>query len=113
MRQIAAELPHVLVHRTDHTSVGGCGERYRLHGYQLTAHDLRRQLKRRQEFSNRCLETDFNALPQLACRQEYGQQRTLTGCEHDLLMSEPCKVYIPIAESRTRLNGRRKLRRQA
>jgi len=27
---------------------------------------LRRQLKRRQEFSNRCLEPDFNALAQLA-----------------------------------------------
>ena len=78
-----------------------------LRGCQFTAHDLRRQLKRRQEFSNRSLETDFNALPQLACRQEYGQQRTFTGREHDLLMSEPCKVYIPIAEPRTRLNGRR------
>jgi hypothetical protein len=48
---------------------------------------------------------DFNVLPQLAWRQQYGQQRTLTGRKHDLLRSEASEVYIPIAESRTRLNG--------
>ena len=83
-----------------------------LNSCQLAFHDFRRQLERIQQLSNRRLKADFNGLPQLARRQEHGQQGTLARCDDNLLMSESRKVYIPITESCTWLNGRRELRWQ-
>jgi hypothetical protein len=79
---------------------------------QLPAHGSRfsSAAGRIQDFSNRRLKSDFNAFPQLTCREQHSQQETLASCDHNLLMSESRKVHIPIAESGARLNGRRKLR---
>ena len=110
--QIVTRLEGEIVHGAEHAAIDRASEADRLHGRELAADPLLRNIEPLEEAPQRRVEIGYRTRTQLARREQHREQAALARRDGELGAAKAHEMNVPVPEGTTRCNGFRKLFRQ-